>query len=236
MLPSRSRHAPVPAKLSPTGITLLRISTPRPSISIRPSSKRSRTKESPVRPTRIDWAEGGLLSAKREYLRATYSRYSFDIAAFPFGDDFFFSWWLTKRRPEGALLMALGAMGGLFGILVLLIKAAGYILGTLLFVVAIAAAWNILKSGAIAGVELVDDIMLAMPIWGAVYARFFRPTTYFSEDTRIIFQEAVHAVVLHEVEGVLAAKGAKALAPDATTPYSWPPVASGQAPRTPAVT
>ena len=38
-------------------------------------------KEAPIRLQRIDWAEGGILSAKREYLRATYGRYSFDIAA-----------------------------------------------------------------------------------------------------------------------------------------------------------
>jgi hypothetical protein len=57
------------------------------------------SKEAPIRPQRIDWAEAGILSAKREYLRATYGRYSFDIAALPFGRDFFFSWWLTRRRP-----------------------------------------------------------------------------------------------------------------------------------------
>ena len=181
-------------------------------------------KESPVRPTRIDWAESGILSAKREYLRVTYNRYSFDVAAFPFGRDYFYSWWLTTRRPEGALLMALGAMVGLFVVLALLVKIAGYILGTVLFAVVVAAAWNVLKSGAVAGMELVDDVMLAMPIWGSIYARFFRPTTYFSEDTRIIFQEAVHAVVLHQIESALAAKGAKALAPDSTSPYSWPPM------------
>jgi hypothetical protein len=183
-------------------------------------------KESPVRPSRIDWSESGILSAKREYLRATYNRYSFDIAAFPFGHDYFFSWWLTKRRPEGALLMACGTMVILFGVLALLIKLAGYIFGALLFIVAVSAAWNVLKSGAIAGAELVDDIMLAMPIWGSIYSRFFRPQTYFSEDTRIIFQEAVHAVVLHQIESVLAAKGAKALAREAATPYSWPPMRS----------
>src|SRR4051812_24058891 len=29
-------------------------------------------KDAPVRPQRIDWAESGVFSAKREYLRATY--------------------------------------------------------------------------------------------------------------------------------------------------------------------
>src|SRR5690348_16021840 len=70
-------------------------------------------KESPVRPARVDWTESGALSGKREYLRASYGRYSFDIAAFPFGNDFFFSWWLSKRRPEGALGMGCMVMVGL---------------------------------------------------------------------------------------------------------------------------
>lgn len=40
---------------------------------------------------RVDFAEGGLLSAKREYLRLTRERLVFDICAAPFGTSFFFS-------------------------------------------------------------------------------------------------------------------------------------------------
>lgn len=57
---------------------------------------------------RINWLEGGLLSAKREYLRITRDEYFFDICAAPFGTGFFVSWWLTMRAPGCLLTMCAG--------------------------------------------------------------------------------------------------------------------------------
>jgi hypothetical protein len=181
-----------------------------------------RAKEAPVRPQRIDWSEGGLLTAKREYLRATYGRYSFDICAAPFGKDYFFSWWLTKRRSESALLMGCGAMIGLLLVLTLLVKFVGYIGGFLLFIVALGTAWTLLSNGAIAGAEVVDDVLLALPVVGPLYTRFIRPATYFSEDSRLVFEEAVHTIVQQQVESFLKTKGARTLAPEETRPQSRP--------------
>lgn len=45
--------------------------------------------------------EGGILSAKREYLRIKYGDIVFDVCASPFGKDFFISWWLYET--EGSL-------------------------------------------------------------------------------------------------------------------------------------
>lgn len=42
---------------------------------------------------RVDWREGGLLSAKREYLRVKRKKLVFDICAAPYGSGFFVSWW-----------------------------------------------------------------------------------------------------------------------------------------------
>lgn len=55
--------------------------------------------------SRVDWREGGLLSAKREYLRVRRNEYTFDICGAPFGTGFFVSWWLTEP---------LGCLGGIF--------------------------------------------------------------------------------------------------------------------------
>lgn len=51
--------------------------------------------------SRVDWREGGVLSAKREYLRVRRKQYTFDICGAPFGTGFFVSWWLTE--PLGCL-------------------------------------------------------------------------------------------------------------------------------------
>lgn len=46
--------------------------------------------------SRIDYREGGVFSAKREYLRVRRKEHLFDICAAPFGTGFFFSWWLGE--------------------------------------------------------------------------------------------------------------------------------------------
>src|ERR1039457_3333924 len=54
--------------------------------------------------SRVDWKEGGLLSARREYLRVKRGKLAFDICAAPFGTGFFFSSWLAEvPAPHGAL-------------------------------------------------------------------------------------------------------------------------------------
>ena len=46
--------------------------------------------------SRVDWKEGGIISAKREYLRVRRKKYAFDICGAPFGNGFFISWWLGE--------------------------------------------------------------------------------------------------------------------------------------------
>ncbi|HHT9126697.1 MAG TPA: hypothetical protein ACFYD6_12925 [Candidatus Brocadiia bacterium] len=46
--------------------------------------------------SRLDYREGGVFSAKREYLRVRRKEHIFDVCAAPFGSGFFFSWWLGE--------------------------------------------------------------------------------------------------------------------------------------------
>ncbi|HEV2175104.1 MAG TPA: hypothetical protein VGR71_16140, partial [Nitrospira sp.] len=62
---------------------------------------------------RIEHKEGGLASAKREYLRLHRGKHAFDICAAPFGTGFFVSWWLTEPPLPFALLYTLGFLFGL---------------------------------------------------------------------------------------------------------------------------
>ena len=65
--------------------------------------------------SRVDWREGGLLSAKREYLRIRRKEFIFDICGAPFGNSFFVSWWLGEV-PSGllALLGGIPLLGAFF--------------------------------------------------------------------------------------------------------------------------
>ena len=47
--------------------------------------------------SRVDHHEGGMFSAKREYLRVKRKEHIFDVCAAPFGNGFFFSWWLGEK-------------------------------------------------------------------------------------------------------------------------------------------
>lgn len=59
-----------------------------------------------ARVSRVEWKEGGLATAKREYLRIERSRVAFDICAAPFGTGYFFSWWLARiPQPYGAVVL-----------------------------------------------------------------------------------------------------------------------------------
>lgn len=57
-----------------------------------------------LKTSRVHWHEGGVLSPRREYLRVTGERHSFDVCAAPFGTGFF--WLLSDfRKDRGAELI-----------------------------------------------------------------------------------------------------------------------------------
>lgn len=70
-----------------------------------------------VKTLRVDWREGGVLSAKREYLRVRRKDLIFDVCGAPFGNAFFVSWWLGERS-WAATLASLPVVGILFAWLV----------------------------------------------------------------------------------------------------------------------
>lgn len=64
--------------------------------------------------SRTDYREGGILSAKREYLRVRWHDYIFDVCAAPFGNGFFISWWLGEKvNYFQSLIMMIPYLGGI---------------------------------------------------------------------------------------------------------------------------
>ena len=59
----------------------------------------------PSQSLRKDFFEGGLMSAKREYLRVTNVTYIFDICAAPYGTGFFVSWWLRETKSVNEMIL-----------------------------------------------------------------------------------------------------------------------------------
>ena len=174
-------------------------------------------------PSRIEHKEAGLASAKRQYLRVQRGKYAFDICASPFGNGFFVSWWYTEPplkfgflyslvfflgvfftlNVAGSIGLAIGrAMGGLaFGVLLSAISA---------FLGVPALLWcvgNMIRRGEIGG----ESAILGMPLVGRAYEVIFAPDTFYSLDTALMFQDAVHNAVLETVDCMTAAKGIRAV-------------------------
>lgn len=113
-----------------------------------------------VKCARVNIAEGGILSAKREYLEVRRKEHVFHVCAAPYGNGFFISWWLGEKQS------------GLF-------------------------AW-----------------LASLPYVGFIFrflAAATKPLTYYRIDTALMFQSVVHSAVLGTLDGVMNAKGLRAL-------------------------
>lgn len=161
--------------------------------------------------SRVEWSEGGVLSAKREYLRVQRGKLAFDICAAPFGTGFFFSWWLAELGPSYGLLYLVGLVLLVFIVLGLFITWFGFFLGSLLWLLLVPLALWALGSMVRSGQFLNDDIVLAIPIIGPLYERVFRPNTYYKMDTALMFQEMVRLAVNECVDALTSANGIRAL-------------------------
>ncbi len=160
--------------------------------------------------SRVEFKEGGVLTAKREYLRVTRGKLVFDICAAPYGTGFFISWWMGRPIPKLNPLILLGAALGSVVVLALLVYRIGFFLGPLIFLAAIPTGMWFLAYLADEG-QVDDDWMFAIPILGLIYAKYFAPDTYYKMDTAQMFQESVRAAVLEAVDGLTTAKGHRAL-------------------------
>jgi hypothetical protein len=163
--------------------------------------------------SRVDWKEGGLLSSRREYLRVQRGKLAFDVCAAPFGTGFFFSSWLTDLPPAHGLLYAVLILVAGFVVLGIFVQALGFVGGLFLTIIGypvlILVAGYFVRKGEF-GTE-VEDTILAIPLFGALYERFFKPITYYKMDTAMMFQSAVHSAVLEVIDQVISAKGVRAL-------------------------
>jgi hypothetical protein len=165
---------------------------------------------------RVDFAEGGVLSNKREYLRLTRERLVFDICAAPFGTAFFFSCRFAEIPAAIQLwqLLILAAALGFCGVASFLVCVRVFLLLapfvwffswiTLLILTVYA-----LRNAVSAGLKDLDAVLIKSPVLGPIYENWFRKETYYRQDTRLMYLDTVNAVVKAKVEETTGAKGIK---------------------------
>jgi len=161
--------------------------------------------------SRVDYLEGGAFSAKREYVRAQRKELVFDVCAAPFGNGFFVSWWLGESRSSWGSLIALGLVALILILFVFLIDKLGFFPGVL--TAGIVSSLLLVLLGVLVreGSIPLELSLSELPLFGAIYARFFEPVTYYKIDTTLMFQESVHVAVLEVVDQATQAKGLRAL-------------------------
>lgn len=163
-----------------------------------------------IQTSREDFKEGGLLTAKREYLRIVRGKFTFDICGAPFGTGFFFSWWLTETPASYGILYLFGLLF-FIGFLSLQFLSLDFSTGILFIFIGIPLGLWYFGKLARNGILDCEDTILAIPFIGSLYERIFAPATYYKIDTALMFQQSVHNAVLEVIDQITSTKGVRAL-------------------------
>lgn len=173
---------------------------------------------------RIEHKEGGVLSAKREYLRLRRERLVFDICFAQFG-----TYWFISRRYSLILfslqiweiLIVLLFLAGVAGFYVALF---GLILGLVLCFGSVLGIALLMRNLVAMGLDDLDAALYQIPVVGAIYECLFRKETYYREDTRQAYITIVDTITVAMIDALASEKGAVLVAYRDETPPSHPTV------------
>ena len=172
--------------------------------------------------SRIDYAEGGLLSAKRGYLRMRRERLLFDVCSAPFGTTWFFSCRFSEIPVQLMLWEILVMLALLAGVLWFYASLFGWMLGPILFGASLLSLLMLMHNAVRLGLQDLDAALLQIPVVGAFYEVFARAETYYREDTRIAYCDIVDSIVRAKVEEFISAGGVQQVEFKDATPPSHP--------------
>ena len=168
--------------------------------------------------SQVDYAEGGILSSNRVYLRLIRERLAFDICAAPFGTRYFFSC-RTVYSPAMLKLSDLVFMLIYAAILwQLLFSYLGFYLGMLALLGIFLTLGTMLQTVVAKGLADIDAALLKIPGLGPVYERFFRKETYYRQDTRMMYLDTIPALVQAVADEITGSKGVKLIREYQTAP------------------
>lgn len=157
--------------------------------------------------SRVDYAEGGIMSSNREYLRMTRERLVFDICAAPFGTAYFFSCRFAEVPSVIKLWQLLLVVIAAFMLVALALNYLGFILGSIVLLAGFVFLIYTLRNAVAMGLKDLDAMLIKSPLVGPIYENWFRKDTLYRQDTRIMYRDTVDAVVKAKVEEVTGAKG-----------------------------
>ena len=157
--------------------------------------------------SRIEFAQGGLLSARRKYLRMRRERLVFDVCSAPFGKAWFFSYRFAQIPVTLLLWELLFTLLAVAGIVFGYIALFGVLWGSVIIGLTLMGIGLLLRHSLTLGLYGLDDMLLHLPVFGAVYEVLLRKETYFREDTRLMYVTLVREIIETRVNEFTAAKG-----------------------------
>ena len=159
--------------------------------------------------SRVDYAEGGLLSDHRVYLRFIRERLAFDTCAAPFGTGFFFSCRSVHSPVVLKLWQVLVVLWFLTGLYSLLAYYLGIVFAAIAVAGLILAVAQVFRNTLAMKLADLDAAIIKTPVIGPIYEKFFRVDSYYRQDTRLVYLEIIPKLVQTLAEDMTAAKGVK---------------------------
>jgi hypothetical protein len=159
--------------------------------------------------SRVEHAEGGLLSGKRLYLRMIRERLAFDMCAAPFGNTFFFSC-RTVHSPPVLRLWHIAVTFVFFAVVYSqLFKFLGLMFANIAIVALLIAIAETFRNAIGMGLADLDNALMKIPVVGPIYENWFRKETYYRQDTRLVYLKIVPEIIKQVADDVTGAKGIK---------------------------
>jgi hypothetical protein len=144
--------------------------------------------------------EGGMLSARRRYLRLRHGRIVFDVCSAPFGTAWYFSCRFGEIPMRLRWWESLAIVATALGLLALHVALLGQAWGCAFFALNLASFLFLLNSLAATELYGLDAALLRVPVLGAFYETYFRGDSYHRDDTRRMCFASIDRIVRDAVE------------------------------------
>jgi hypothetical protein len=159
--------------------------------------------------SRQEFAEAGMLSNQRVYLRLMRERLAITTCAAPFGDIFFFSCRTVYVPALVRLWHILAAIIFFFVLFWFFIGQLGLTFTVIALVTLAFALAAVMRNASASGFSDLDSILLRIPIVATIYEDWFREDTYFRVDTRNLYLKLLPKLILGLAEEASGEKGIK---------------------------